>query len=46
MRQDIVSAFYALLSDYDDWRANIDGLIFSKISEMEALRLELPLSVD
>ena len=44
--KDIVGAFQALLSDAGEWRANIQGLIFSRIFDMEAASLELPFSTE
>ena len=44
LRKDIASAFQALLSDPSEWRTNIQGLIFSRISNMGAANLELPFS--
>ena len=38
----IVNAFQNLLLDQGDWRANLVGLDFSKLDEMEAARLEMP----
>ena len=40
LRKDIASAFQALLSKPVEWRANIQGLIFSRIFDMEAGNLE------
>ena len=42
LKQDIVDAFQTLLSDLRDWRANLEGLIFSKLDEHEAVNLEMP----
>ena len=38
----IVNAFQNFLLDQGDWRANLVGLDFSKLDEMEAVRLEMP----
>ena len=42
LQQGIVDAFQSLLSDPGDWRANLEGLVFSKLEEQEAISLELP----
>ena len=39
--KDIVGAFQAILLDAGEWRANIQGLIFSRIFDMEAASLVL-----
>ena len=36
----IVNAFQSLLIDPGDWRANVEGLTFSKLEDQEAARLE------
>ena len=33
MQQGIVNAFQSLLVDLGDWRANVDGLTFSKLED-------------
>ena len=38
----IVNAFKELLGDLGTWRASPEGLNFSKLNDMEALRLEVP----
>ena len=38
----IVDAFKDILTDPRDWRANFDGLSFSKLIELEAARLKIP----
>ena len=38
----IVNAFKELLSDPGAWRASPEGLKFSRLNDMEALRLEVP----
>ena len=42
MQQGIVNAFQSLLADLGDWRANVDGLTFSKLEDQEVARLEKP----
>ena len=42
MQQGIVNAFQSLLIDPKDWRANVEGLTFSKLEDQEAARLEKP----
>ena len=42
LQQGIVNAFQSLLTDPVDWRANMEGLIFSKLEDQEAVRLEKP----
>ena len=42
----IVNAFKNLLFDPRDWRANPEGLDFSRLDELEAGRLELPFLVE
>ena len=42
MQQGIVDVFQSLLTDPGDWRANLEGLVFSKLEEQEAISLELP----
>lgn len=37
-----VNAFQTLLSDSGDWRANLEGLVFSKPDEHKAVNLEKP----
>ena len=37
----IVNAFQSLLIDPRDWRANVEGLTFSKLEDQEAARLQL-----
>ena len=46
LRKDIVGAFQALLSDPGEWRENNKGLIFSRISILEATILELPFTTE
>ena len=46
MKQGIVGAFKTMLSDIGDWRANLDGLTFQRITKDEAARLEIPFTVD
>ena len=46
LRQNIANAFNDLLMDPGDWRANFDGLTFSKLNEMEASSLEIPFSME
>ena len=42
LQQGIVNAFQSLLTDPRDWRANMEGLSFSKLEDQEAVRLEKP----
>ena len=42
MQQGIINAFQSLLVDPRDWRANVDGLTFSKLEDQEVARLEKP----
>ena len=42
LQQGIVNAFQSLLTDPGDWRANMEGLSFSKLEDQEAARLEKP----
>ena len=42
----IVKAFKELLGDPGDWRAILEGLNFSRLNDMEALRLEVPFTED
>ena len=42
LQQGIVNIFQSLLTDPGDWRANVEGLIFSKLEDQEAVRLEKP----
>ena len=42
LQQGIVNAFQSLLIDPRDWRANVEGLTFSKLEDQEAARLEKP----
>ena len=44
LKQDIANAFQSLLSNPGDWKASPNGLVFSKISEVDAQALELPFS--
>ena len=44
MQQGIVNALQSLLVDLGDWRANVEGLTFSKLEVQEASRLEKPLT--
>ena len=44
--QDIVRALQDHLSDTGDWRANTDGLYFSRITEMTTQSLEAPFSMN
>ena len=46
VRQNIVAAFEDLLKDPRDWRANFDGLSFSRLSELDATNLEVPFSLE
>ena len=46
MKQGIVESFKSLLSDTGEWRANLEGLNFQRINEVEAERLETPFTVD
>ena len=46
MKQGIVEAFKSLLSDTGEWIANLEGLNFQRINEVEAERLETPFIVD
>ena len=41
-----MDAFKTMLLDTEEWRVSLDGLFFSKINEVEALRLEIPFTVD
>ena len=42
LQQGIVNAFQSLLTHPGDWRANMEGLIFSKLEDQEAVRVEKP----
>ena len=42
LQQGIVNAFQTSLFDLGDWRANLEGLTFSKLKSQEAAILELP----
>ena len=42
LQQGIVNTFQSLLVDPGDWRANAEGLTFSKLEDQEAARLEKP----
>ena len=42
LKEGIVDPFKSLLSDQGEWRANLEGLNFSRIDQLEATRLELP----
>ena len=42
VRTDIVNAFKVLLSNPGDWRVSLEGLNFSRLNDMEAIRLEVP----
>ena len=42
LQQGIVDAFQTLLIDLRDCRANLEGLVFSKLEEREVVSLELP----
>ena len=42
----IVKAFKELFGDPGDWRASPEGLNFSRLNDMEALRLEVPFMED
>ena len=42
----IAKAFKELLGDPGDWRASLEGLNFSRLNDMEALRLEVPFTED
>ena len=42
VRTGIVNAFKVLLSDPGDWRASLEGLNFSRLNDIEAIRLEVP----
>ena len=44
MCKDIANAFQVLLSDPGEWRANLEGMKFSRINELGAFRLELSVS--
>ena len=44
LKQDIVRAFKSLLLDPGDWKANLEGLPLSSISELNAINLEQPFS--
>ena len=44
MQQGIVNALQSLLVDLRDWRANVEGLTFSKLEVQEVARLEKPLT--
>ena len=44
LKQDIANAFQSLLLDLRFWKVSLDGLAFSRISEMDAQALELPFS--
>ena len=46
LQQGIVNAFQSLLIDPGDWRANMEGLIFLKLEDQEAVRLEKPFTED
>ena len=46
MKQGILGAFKTLLLDTRDWRANLDGLTFQRITKDEVARLEIPFIVD
>ena len=46
MHKDIADAFQVLLSDPGEWRANFQGLNFSRISDLEATSLELHFSIE
>ena len=41
-----MKAFKELLGDPGDWRASPKGLNFSRLNDMEALRLEVPFMED
>ena len=41
LQQGIVDGFQTLLTDPLDWRANLEGLVISKLEEREAISLEL-----
>ena len=42
LQQGIVNAFQSMLADPGNWRANVEGLTFSKLEDQEAARLEKP----
>ena len=42
--QEIINAFQSLLTDPSDWRANIEGLDFSRLDKEATTRLEAPFS--
>ena len=42
VRTDIVNAFKVLLSNPGDWRVSLEVLNFSRLNDMEAIRLEVP----
>ena len=42
LKQGVVDAFQTLLSDQGDWRANLEGLVFSKLDEHKTVNLEKP----
>ena len=44
LKQGIIDAFKSLLSYQGEWRANPEGLNFSRIDQLETTRLELPFS--
>ena len=41
-----MEAFKSMLSDIGEWRANLEGLNFQRINEVEVERLETPFTVD
>ena len=46
MKQGIVGGFKTLPSNTREWRANLDGLTFQRITEDEVTRLEIPFTID
>ena len=42
LQHGIVISFQTLLTEPRDWRANLEGLAFSKLDEREVVSLELP----
>ena len=44
LKQVVVDAFQTLLSDSGDWRANLEGLVFSKLDEHKEVNSKKPLT--
>ena len=44
LKQVVVDAFQTLLSDWGDWRANLEGLVFSKLDEHKEVNSKKPLT--